>query len=143
MLSKKDVLSAVVGLSMMALPASALASGHFNTPTVPSGDAWQPAAISSPIVLAQYDEDHYHHHHHHYEATPNDYDWGGHYRYKYPPSYFNSPMPHNYSGGQRAYLENRRQTAIMMQREMLARGDKDAANRLGATISQLDRQLGR
>jgi hypothetical protein len=140
MLSKKDVLSAVVGLSMMALPASALASGHFSTPTVPSGDTWQPAAISSPVVLAQYDE--YHHHHHH-PANAEDYNWGGNHRYQYPPSYFSRPMPSNYAGGRRSYLENRRQTAIMMQREALARGDKGAANRLGATISQLDREIGR
>jgi hypothetical protein len=141
MLSKKDVLSAVVGLSMMALPAGALASGHFSTPAVPTGDAWQPAAISSPIVLAQYNYEEHHHHHH--PVNTNDYNWGGNHRYQYPPSYFSRPMPGNYAGGQRAYLENRRQTAIMMQREMLARGDKDAANRLGVTISQLNRQLGR
>jgi arylamine N-acetyltransferase len=139
MLSKKDVLSAVVGFSLMALPASALAAGHFDRP-VHRTDAWQASAHSSPIVLAQAEWEHHHNHH----WNQNDYNWGGHYRYQHPPSYFSGPVPHGYQGAQRrSYLEQRRATAIDMQRQMLARGDRGAADRLGATISQLDQELRR
>jgi hypothetical protein len=60
----------------------------------------------------------------------------------YPPSYFNAP-PGGWEGyGRRAHLEERRQAAINMQRQMLARGDTKAADRLGVVIHELDNQLG-
>jgi len=45
------------------------------------------------------------------------------------------------TGGSRAYLEQRRQVALNMQQQMLARGDTRAAERLGAVISQFNNQL--
>jgi hypothetical protein len=42
----------------------------------------------------------------------------------------------------RSYLEQRRQVAINMQQQMLARGDTNAAQRLGSVIGQLNRDLG-
>jgi hypothetical protein len=40
-----------------------------------------------------------------------------------------------------AYLEQRREVAVNMQQEMLARGDAKAAQRLGRVIGQLNREL--
>jgi hypothetical protein len=93
------------------------------------------------MVLA-YEDDQYQWRHYHDPAlAPNDYNWGSRYRYQYAPGWFNSP-PSGWAVDQRrAYLEQRRQVAINMQQQMLARGDTNAAQRLGGVIGQLDNQL--
>jgi hypothetical protein len=93
------------------------------------------------MVLA-YEDDQYQWRHYHDPAlAPNDYNWGSRYRYQYAPGWFNSP-PSGWAVDQRrAYLEQRRQVAINMQQQMLARGDTNAAQRLGSVIGQLDNQL--
>jgi len=157
---EKRVLSAVVGLSMLGIPPSLMAAGHFDQPQTRTASAWQVPSQHSPVLLADEDDKHegrrHHHdwdhhdrdeghhdndwHRHHWDA--DDYNWGSRNRYQYTPGWFNGPPPGWARNRRRAYLEQRRGAAIVMQRQMWARGDRDAANRLGEVISDLNNQLG-
>lgn len=160
MWSKKGVLCALTGLSLFGIPSGAMTAIHSDLPSTQVTSAWQAPSPHSPVVLAQednqqqwrehhYGSDHHDHdrdHHNadwdHHRLDPNDYNWGGRNRYQYTPGWF-SPPPSAWAGDRRrAYLKERRQVAINMQRQMLARGDTAAAQRLGAVIGQLNNQLG-
>jgi hypothetical protein len=145
MRSKIRVLSAVIGLSMLGAPVGAMAAAvQLDRSAVESTSMWQASPQHSPIVLADWWDDWNHHHHQDQDHrwNPNDYKWGGQHRYQYAPAWFNPP-PHEWADDRRrAYLLQRRQVAITMQREMWAKGDTNAANRLGAVIAQLDSELG-
>lgn len=157
MLSKKDLLSAVLGLSITAVPAGAIAANHFQrSPETPRSSAWQ-ITPHSPILLADEDEheEHQEHHHHHRwhrddDRRPaegryhddDDYYWGGRNRYEYPPSYFSEPVPNGWDAPRRqAFLMHKRDTAVMLRNRMRARGDTDAVHRLDGVISQLNREM--
>jgi hypothetical protein len=142
MWSKKKVLSTIVGLSLFGIPAGAMAGVNFDHPTTQVTSVWQAPSQYSQILLAQeygYPPPPHHHHHH---VNPNDYYWGGHYRYQYSPGWFDPPPSGMAMSERRAYLEQRRQVAINMQQQMLARGDTNAAQRLGSVIGQLNHELG-
>jgi hypothetical protein len=121
-----------------------MAAVQFNLPSTHLQPSWQSPRQDSPMILAQQDDQHkwWHHHHHHHDFDPDDYNWGGRYRYQYAPGWFGSPPPGWAMDRRRAYLEQRRQAAINMQQQMLARGDTNAAQRLGTVIDQLNGQLG-
>jgi hypothetical protein len=144
MWSKRMVLSAIVGFSLFGLPPGAIAAVHFDQPPARMTSSWQ-APLQHPQILVADENDGYEWRHHHdwdYRRNPDDYNWGGHYRYQYAPGYF-TPPPSGWAAYQRrSYLEQRRQVAIDMQQQMLARGDTNAASRLGVVIQQLNGQLG-
>jgi hypothetical protein len=166
----KKVLSAMIGLGLLAVPAGALAAEHYYRPVAPHSYAWRAPAAHSPFVLAQ---DDWHHHHdydanhpnydanhpdwHHHDSqywqhhqppppayNPNDYNWGGRYRYQYPPSYFSRPMPSGYNSSQRRdNLLHQRQMAEAMMQQAQARGDTGAQSRLASTIATINSELRR
>ena len=144
--SKKEILFVLLGLGLLSLPLGALAA-HPAVPSLGITTSLKAKASSLPtgfIYLAQQDEWH-HHHDHTWQPQPipaSDYNWGGPHRYKYAPQWFNSPPPSWSNNSRRAYLKERRQVAINMQQQMLARGDTNAAQRLGTVIGQLDHELG-
>jgi hypothetical protein len=117
-----------------------MAGVQFSLPATLIEQSWQSSRQPSPMIFAQLDNpDQWHHHHH--DFNPNDYTWGGPHRYKYPPAWFGAP-PSGWAIERRnAYLEQRRQVAIQMQREMMAQGDMKAAQRLGTVIAQLNTEL--
>ena len=146
MWSKKRVWSAIVGFSLLGIPPGAIAAVRFNRPSTQVTSVWHARPQYSQVLLAQ-DSYPYHgwrHHHHNpnYSVNPNDYNWGGQHRYQYPPGWFNSPPSRWATNQRRSYLEQRRQVAINMQQQMLARGDMKAAQRLSGVIGQLDSELG-
>ncbi|HKV54744.1 MAG TPA: hypothetical protein VJN94_08880 [Candidatus Binataceae bacterium] len=179
MLLTKKVLSAMVGLGMLAAPAGALAADHYRRP-VPQAYGWRAPMAHSPFVVAQDNDWHHNGDHHdaehhdwdhgqgdhhdadhhdwdhdhgyapaartdwHHHDHDDDYTWGGHHRYQYPPSYFSQPVPNGYGVSQRRdYLIHQRDKAETMRAQMQARGDTGAENRLSATIANLNRQLRR
>ena len=119
MRSKKKFLSALAGLSLLGMPLGAMAGVQFSLPSTRVEPSWQSSMQPSPMIFAQAYYQYEWHHHHHRSDPPS----GG----SIDPS--------------RAYLEQRRQAAINMQQQMLARGDMQAAQRLGGVIAQLDSQL--
>ena len=145
--SKTEILFVLIGLGLLGLPPGALAA-HSEIPLPLLTTSLKAQASSLPtgfIYLAQQDEWHHHHHDHTWQPgpiPPNDYNWGGPHRYQYAPQWFNSPPPSWPNNSRRAYLKERRQVAINMQQQMLARGDTNAAQRLGTVIGQLDHELG-
>ena len=159
MLSGKKILSALVGAAMLSMPTGVLA-GYYGGGAKPDA-TYQKAGLDGyraahPAPLQLVDDDDWHHHdhdrdwwrHHHRPFNDNDYNWGGRYRYDHPYSYYYSPTPPpqwgKWNRGEReSYLVQRRNGAIRLQRQMLARGDRDAANRLGAAIEQLNRRISR
>jgi hypothetical protein len=146
MWSKKRVLSAIVGFSLLGISPAAFAAVHVAPPTRVAS-SWQVQPQNSPILLAEWDYYHGWRHHHNpndpnYNVNPNDYYWGGKNRYQYAPGWFNGPPSGWAMNQRRAYLEQRRAVAINMQQEMLARGDTNAARRLGGVIGQLNSELG-
>ncbi len=155
MKSKRRVLTALIGLSLLSIPPGAMAAVHSDRPSTQVTSVSQVPSQHSPIVLAyeddeqqwrQHHQDHDRDHHNaywdHHHLNQNDYNWGGQHRYQYAPGWFNSP-PSGWAGDRRReYLEERRRAAINMQQQMLARGDTNAAQRLGVVIGQLNSQLG-
>ena len=139
---KGRVLSTVVGLSLLGVSSGALAAIHLDLPSNQSTALSQLAPPGSQLILVDWNDHWRHHHHPNYNASPNDYYWGGRYRYQYPPGWFSGPPSGWATGQRRAYLEQRREVAINMQQQMLARGDTGAAQRLGGVIGQLNRELG-
>jgi hypothetical protein len=148
MLSKKKVLSAIIGMTMLALPASGLAFNYsnraYNGRLYTNDYHGARAYPNAPLQLAQ-DE-----HHHDVDAQHprtwdnDDYRWGGSYRYHHPPAYYSAAPPTGYSGSQRHdYLLQRRAVAYQDMREMQARGDTAAANRLAQAIQQINVQIAR
>jgi hypothetical protein len=146
---------------MTALPAGALAANPFNRhPVLPQSLTWQ-SPDRSLVLMARDndDEEHEEHHHHHkwhgdegrwggdegrYRHDDDDYNWGGRNRYQYPPSYFSAPVSPGWDAPRRqAYLERRRNDAIIMRQRMLSHGDTRAAQRLDDVIGHLNRQLRR
>jgi hypothetical protein len=143
MKSRKKFLSALAGLSLLGIPLGSMAGVQFSLPSTRVEPSWQSSRQHSPMIFAQEDNQYeWHHHHHHHDVDPNDYNWGGPNRYQYAPGWFSSPPSGWAMDRRRAYLEQRRQVAINMQQQMLARGDTKAAQRLGTTIGQLNSQLG-
>jgi hypothetical protein len=150
MWSAKSIISLLAGLSLLSIPSGAVTATFIATPSTPVTSVWQVRPTPRiPANLAQEEEPnewHYHHHHdrdqQHQPFAPNDYNWGSPHRYQYAPHWFNNPPPSWSADSRRAYLKERRQVAIKMQQQMLARGDTNAAQRLGAVIGQLDHQLG-
>ena len=148
MWSKRRVLSAIVGFSVLGISPGAIASIHVHPAATQAVILSQATLQHSRIVLADWDEYHHRRHHHHPPYTPypnldsNDYNWGGRYCYQYPPAWFGGPPSGWEMSQRRAYLEQRRDVAINMQQQMLARGDVNAAQRLGSVIGQLNRELG-
>jgi len=148
MWSKRRVLSAIVGFSLLGVSPAAIAAVRFDPPSAQVRSVPQPSFRHSQILLADWNEYHpWHHHHHHpnnanYNVNPNDPYWGTKNRYQYAPGWFNTPPSGWATNQRRAYLEQRRQVAINMQQQMLARGDTKAAQRLGGVIGQLNSELG-
>jgi hypothetical protein len=147
MWSKKRVLSAIVGFSMVGMSSGVVAAIHVDPPSTQSVVQSHAASQQSRIVLTNWDEYHGWRHHYHPAYAPpanltaNDYNWGGRYRYQYPPGWFSGPPSAWGTSQRRAYLEQRREVAINLQQQMLARGDVNAAQRLGNVIGQLNREL--
>ena len=142
MWSRMRVLSAILGFGVLVILPGAIAAAHFDPP---SAQAASPPLQHRQILLADWNDHHVRWHHHYNPNSsfnPNDYNWGGRYRYEYPPHWFSSPPPSWAMSQRRAYLEQRREVAINMRQQMLARGDMNAAQRLGGVIGQLDRELG-
>jgi hypothetical protein len=140
MWSKRTVLSAIAGLSLLGISVNAMAWDHYDRPSGRVRSMWYRPSQHRPIVLAQ-EYPYQWRHHEDPPLAPNDYNWGSRYRYQYAPGWFSAP-PSGWAVNQRrAYLEQRRQVAINMQQQMLARGDTNAAQRLGGVIGQLDNQL--
>lgn len=171
MLPGKKILSVVVGAAMLSMPAGALAGyydgGASARPFVKQEradvDGYR-AARATPFQVADeddwhhnghdrdhHDENWYRHHNRYRNGRPfnnNDYNWGGRNRYDHPYSYYANPnYPPAWSGwngSQRhGYLVQRRDAAIRLQRQMRAKGDKDAADRLGTAIQELNRRIAR
>jgi hypothetical protein len=141
---KKNLLSAIAGLSLLSIPLGATAAVNRDRSSAQMISTWQMPSRHPSVVIAYEDEPYPWHHHHHYvnpPLPPNDYSWGTRNRYQYAPGWFNSPPAGWAIERRRAYLEERRHVAIDMQRQMLARGDTRAAQRLGVVIAQLDHQL--
>jgi hypothetical protein len=150
MWSKRRVLSAIVGFSLLGISRATMAAVHFDPASTQETSA-QASFQHSQILLADWSEHYPWHHHHHnpnnpngpnYNSNPNDYYWGTKYRYQYAPGWFNSPPSGWATNQRRLYLEQRRQVAINMQQQMLARGDVKAAQRLSGVIGQLNSELG-
>jgi hypothetical protein len=139
---KRRFLSVLAGLSLLGIPAGAMAAVHFDVPSHQVMSMSQGPSQHSSVVLA-YEGNPYEwrQQHHHYPSDPNGYSWGTRYRYEYAPGWFATPPPGWAVDRRRTYLEERRRVAINMQQQMLARGDINAARRLGAVIGQLDNQL--
>jgi len=147
MWSKRRVVSAIVGFSLLGVSPAAIAAVHFDPASTRVTSMPQASFQHTQILLADWNEYHPWHHHHHpnnsnYNVNPNDPYWGTKYRYQHPQEWFNSPPSGWATGQRRAYLEQRRQVAINMQQQMLARGDTKAAQRLGGVIGQLNSELG-
>lgn len=146
MWSKMRVLSALIGFGVLGVSSGAIASMYVDPASTQAVVLSQAAPQHSPIVLAAWDQYHHWRHHHQPPYTPNlnsnDYNWGGRYRYQYPPAWFGGPPSGWEMSQRRAYLQQRREVAINMQQQMLARGDVNAAQRLGNVIGQLNRALG-
>jgi hypothetical protein len=140
--AKARVLSSFVGLSLLGISSGAFAAIHLEARSKQLTQIPRAASPASQIVVADWNEHQWPHHHHPYNLNPNDYYWGGRYRYQYPPGWFKVPTSGLAMGQRRAYLEQRRDVAINMQQQMLARGDTKAAERLGGVIGQLDGELG-
>jgi hypothetical protein len=138
---KKKFLSTVAGLSLLGIPLGSMAGVQFSLPSNRVEPSWQSSRQYSPMIFAQ-EYYPYEWHHHHHRLDPNDYNWGGPNRYRYAPGWFSSPPSGWAIDRRRAYLEQRRQAAINMQQQMLARGDTNAAQRLGTVIGQLNSELG-
>ena len=167
MLSRSDLISAILGLSVAALPTGAFGANHFNRqPVLPQSSVWQSRdhspVLSAPVLIAKDhdddEEDEEHHHHHHwrgnegrwhgdegrYRDDDDDYNWGGRNRYEYPPSYFSAPASSGWDAPRRqVYLERKRNEAIRLRRRMMEHGDTHAAERLDGVISELNRRLRR
>jgi hypothetical protein len=141
MRSKKKFLSALVGLSLLGMPLRSMAGVQFSLPSARVEPSWQLSRQHSPMIFAQEDYQ-YEWRNHHHRLDPNDYNWGGGNRYQYAPGWFGSPPSGWATDRRNSYLEQRRQVAINMQQQMLARGDTKAAQRLGTVIAQLNSQLG-
>jgi hypothetical protein len=142
MRSKARVLSAVVGLGLLGVSWGAVAAIQLDVRSNQSAPLLQMASSGSRIIVADWNEYQWRHHHHPSNASPNDYNWGGRNRYQYPPGWFGGPPSGMATGQRRAYLEQRREVAINMQQQMLARGDTKAAERLSGVIGQLNQELG-
>lgn len=151
MLRRNQILCAMVGGVMIALPVRARAADHHE----PGMEIHQHAArIEIParapsVQLADDDDDEYHEHHHghgwykhHHDDDDDDYNWGGRHRYQYPPSYFGAPPPASYNPTQRyEWLQQRRRNALYMKGVMERQGDYAAASRLQNEIDSLNTQL--
>jgi hypothetical protein len=142
MWSKARVLSAVVGLSLLGVSSGAVAAIHLDVRSNQSAPLSQMPSPGSRTIVADWNEYQWRHHHHPSNVNPNDYNWGGRNRYRYPPGWFSGPPSGMATRQRRAYLEQRREAAINMQQQMLARGDTKAAERLGGVIGQLNQELG-
>ena len=159
MLPGKKILSVMVGAAMFSMPAGALA-GHYDgragarpyaNHERADFDGYR-AGRTAPFQVA--DDDHHHHDHdrdwyrRHHRFNEDDYNWGGRNRYNHPYSYYNNPAPPPAWGGwnrnqRTSYLMQRRDAAIRMQRQMRAKGDTGAADRLGTAIQELNRRIAR
>jgi hypothetical protein len=126
----------------LGVSSGAVAAINIGTRSNQSTPLSHMASPGSPINVADWSDYHWRHHHNPYNENPNDYYWGGRYRYQHPPGWFGGPPSGWAMGQRRAYLEQRREVAINMQQQMLARGDTKAAERLGGVIGQLNRELG-
>ncbi|MGH8011983.1 MAG: hypothetical protein ACREQ4_05750 [Candidatus Binataceae bacterium] len=150
MLSKQKLVAAVLGLAMMAVPATALAHGHghgwghwHHAPVwnCNRGPAWQ--AHRGPW---EHDDDNWRH---------DDDDWGWGPRRPGNPGLtreFQGAGRSGYYGGyngaynnssQPSYLIQRRSAAWANYRAARARGDKDAEHRLGNVIHGLSTRIRR
>src|SRR5256885_3545618 len=100
------MLSGLIGLSMIAVPLRAIAATHSDGSSI-AEPAWQQAHTPTVTLARDHDEDEEHEHHghgwkhdrddneeygeHHQGWRPterhdaDDYNWGGRYRYNYPP----------------------------------------------------------
>lgn len=167
MISGKKMFSAMVGVAMLSMPAGALAGRYDGGANArpyaihdQAGLDGYRAGRAAPFLLADDDDQHHdgdygrdhphdrnwNRHQHRRDFDENDANWGGRNHYDHPYSYYNNPAtPREWSGwnsGQRqGYLTQRRDGAIRLQRQMRARGDNDAANRLGTAIQQLNRRI--
>jgi hypothetical protein len=140
MWSKEKVLSAIVGLTLFGIPLGAIAAVNLDQPSTQVTSVWRAPSQQSQILLAQENNYQWPYHHHHH-VNPNNYNWGGPHRYQYSSGWFNPPPSGWATNQRRSYLEQRRQVAINMQQQMLARGDTNAAQHLGSVIGQLNREL--
>ena len=113
MKSKRRVLTALIGLSLLSIPPGAMAAVHSDRPSTQVTSVSQVPSQHSPIVLAyeddeqqwrQHHQDHDRDHHNaywdHHHLNQNDYNWGGQHRYQYAPGWFNSP-PSGWAGDRR------------------------------------------
>jgi hypothetical protein len=144
MLSAEKMLLALIALMIAALPGTLLAANHYEQELNPQSHQVQhrSTVASSPLQLAD-DWDHRHHH-----WDDDDYNWGGRTRYKHPYSYYDRPTPppawNGWNRNQReGFLIERRNAAIRLQRQMRAKGDNRAAERLGTAIQQLNARIAR
>lgn len=144
MLSKKGLLSAMVGMAMMALPVG-VAAGYHDA----DGDAHHLHDQTSHQRAQRYnyqyrsDRDRGDAARRTHRNWDDDYNWGGHNRYAHSPSYFSASPPDGYGHSQgRNYLLQRRQAAYQMMRLARSRGDSGAANRLQTAINQINSRLG-
>jgi hypothetical protein len=167
MLPGKKMFSAMVGVAMLSMPAGALAgrydggaSAHPYGVQARAGLDGYRVGHAAPFLLADdddqnrngdYDRGHPRDRNWNRPRRRRDFDdddanWGGRNHYDHPYSYYNNPAPPaewgRWNSGQRqGYLIQRRDGAIRLQRQMRARGDNDAANRLGTAIQQLNRRI--
>jgi hypothetical protein len=130
-----------------------MAAVHFYHPKAQMTSVWQLPARHSPVLLAdEHAEQQWRQYPHlvwerhdgyweHHRLGPKEYNGGSGTPEEYIPGSFKTPPP-GWPEASPAYLEERRQVAINMQQRMLAHGDTQAVNRLGAVISQLNNQLG-
>src|SRR5262249_50663772 len=88
MWSKARVFSPFVGLSLLGISSSAFATIHLDASSNQSTQLPRAASPALHIVMADWREYQWVHHHHPYNPNPNDYYWGGRYRYQYPPGWF-------------------------------------------------------
>jgi hypothetical protein len=162
--TKKQLLSALAGVAMLALPVTALAGHHHDGDDNPRPFAWHDQGWHRGWAK-----------HHGYEARPvwADDDEHCHFRprdrgpavlcdgdgddcrpaygrdeddddYGFPLSYYQAEPPAGYGFAQkRQWLLQRRQRAIYMMQRMRARHDTRAASRMAGVVRSLDARLAR